>query len=237
VATSTDNSTPLNAQNQIHWAALQLGLVIVAITAFVETIRLDSTMNLAAARLGFAGAVLTWFCLLAGKVRYLARQPSDAGKSIWFKTYSVPTQFGIGTLLAVTLVFSIVSALFRIAGLPVQAVLIVFGVIAYVGVVQFVFDKSPRQASALAGAIPFAAWPLGNWFLFGPGFAFASFPEIAFISAYWALGGALLGWFIGALIGSVFMCFAGIHALFAKRSSASMAKCESSLPTVAGVAD
>jgi len=237
VATPTDNSTRLDARNRIQWAALQVGLAIVAITAFVETIRLNSTTPLGAARLCFAAAVYVWLCLLAARVWYLARQPSEAGKSIWFKTYSVPTRFGIGTLLAVTLVFAIVSALFRLAGAPVQVVLVVFGVIAYVGMVQFAFDKSPRQASVLAGAIPFAAWPVGNWYLFGPGFAVASFSEIAFISAYWAIGGALVGWLVGALIGSVFMCFAGVHAIFAKRASESIAKCESSSPTAPTVAD
>jgi len=237
MATSTDNSTRLNARNRIQWAALRVGLAIVAITAFVESIRLDSTTNLDAARLCFAAAVFIWFCLLAGKVWYRARQPSDARKGIWFKTYSVPTRFGIGTLLAVMLPFALLSALFRWAFWPAEALLIVFGIIAYVGVVQFVFDKSPRQASALAGAIPFAAWRLGNGFLFGPGFSFASITEIAFNSAYWALGGALVGWFVGAIIGSVFMCFAGIHALFANRSSGSLAKCESSSPTAPGVAD
>lgn len=221
---STDNSARLSAQNRILWAALQWGLVAIAIAAVVEICWASSTRTFEAARLCFAAAVYAWFCLLAGKVWYLTRRPNDAQEGIWLKTYSVPTRFGIGTLLAVTLAFGLLSGLFRWAGLPAQAVFVVFGIIAYVGVVQFVFDKSPRQASALAGAIPFAAWPLGNWFLYGPGFVVANFPEIAFMSAYWGLGGALLGYLVGATIGSVFMCFAGAHSLFAKPSGDSQLK-------------
>ena len=237
MATSTDNSTRLNARNRIQWAALQLGLFIVAMTAFVETIRASTTPSLDAARLSFAVAISAWFVGMAVQAWYLANPSDNEPKKGWFKTYSVPKRLGIGTLLVVLLPFGLWSAWSLWLSAPLGVVLAVLGIFIYIGVLQFLFDRTPRQVSALAGGIPFAAWPIGCWLLDELNFTSMGFSELAYTTACWGLGGALIGYIVGATIGSMFMCFASAHWLCRTCVGATSLNRDSAPPTAPAASD
>ena len=116
-------------------------------------------------------------------------------------------------MLAVTLAFSVLSAVFRWTLWEPTVVLLMLSFIGLVGVSQFAFDQAPRHASMLAGIVFFSV-PTGVYRLVTTtDLGVASLGDCAFYAALWSIVGAVLGYCAGIVVGSVFMFIAGGNAL------------------------
>src|SRR5881398_1223624 len=102
--------------------------------------------------------------------------------------YSVPRQFGLGTLFMLTFVFGLLSASVNWLEIPPAYVIFVLAFVCLVGLLQFVLDRAPRHASMLAGSL-FFPLVIGLWLLNSHTNYFASsLPSTwAFHAACWSV--------------------------------------------------
>jgi hypothetical protein len=133
------------------------------------------------------------------------------------RIYSVPRRFGLSTLLVVTVAVGTLSAIFRWLQLPAAAALVVLFFIGVVSAAQFIFNRAPRLASVLAGAIFFVLFAIAAQLMAGsPPFLYpgSELMEMIIGCSFW---GAICGYLTGVAIGSLFMLMAGTRAIFTKR--------------------
>jgi hypothetical protein len=192
-------------------AALAL-ISFVALIGSVLPISQTSLLAYEASRLVFAAAVfgsLILETIRAWRLSFGSARPQTAAS----KVYSVPRRFTLGGLLAVTLAFSVLSAVFRWALWEPTVVMLMLSFIGLVGASQFAFDQAPRHASVLAGIVFFSV-PTGAYRLATTTTSITySLGDGAFYAALWAIAGAVLGYCAGIVVGSVFMFIAGGRAL------------------------
>jgi hypothetical protein len=115
------------------------------------------------------------------------------------RVYRVPRRFGVGALLVVTAFFCGLLGVLRLFGSPPPITVYIGLQVAAAGVMQMVIRKSPRAASALAGAVLlpvtvvfFAVLYEGAW-------------EVIAATPCLAVAGFPLGYLAGGLIAGVFM--------------------------------
>jgi uncharacterized membrane protein len=130
--------------------------------------------------------------------------------------YSFPRRFGLGTLLVLTLAFSVLTAFCRWLQWPAEIVLGILLFFALVSAAQFAFDQAPREASMLVGSVVFAGLVVAWRAFLDQRFAWFTWLDIAFFTAICAFFGALIGYCTGTLVGSVFMFMAGANAVLKK---------------------
>jgi hypothetical protein len=135
------------------------------------------------------------------------------------RVYSVPRRFGLSTLLVVTVAVGILSAIFRWLQLPADAALIVLFFIGVVSSAQFIFNRAPRLASILAGAIFFVLFAAATQLFAGSQPSLYSDSELIEMIVGCSIWGALWGYLTGVAIGSLFMLIAGARAIFTKYSN------------------
>lgn len=196
-----------------------LGLAAVASLvgwAFSFSIASTSVWAYDASRFTFTATVVAGISLALGRVWSMSRAPSSEAPSRR-KTYSVPRQFGLATLLVVTFACAGLSAIFRWLQLPGNAALLVLCFISIISAAQFAFNRTPRWASVLAGSVSFllASWAMWRFSNRPPINVPAS--ELAFAFAWSAVRGGVAGYLTGASVGGIFMVIAGVNALFTGR--------------------
>ncbi|HEY2413898.1 MAG TPA: hypothetical protein VGI40_16725 [Pirellulaceae bacterium] len=135
------------------------------------------------------------------------------------RVYSVPRRFGLATLLVVTVAVGILSAIFRWLQLPAEAALIVLFFIGFVSTAQFLFNRAPRLASMLAGAIFFVLFAVAMQFIADSPPSIRSDNELIEAIVGCSLWGGLWGYLTGVAIGSLFMLIAGARAIFTKHTN------------------
>jgi putative addiction module component (TIGR02574 family) len=121
------------------------------------------------------------------------------------KIYSAPRRFDLATVFIVTLAYSVLLGVMSALRLPPVASLIVAGFITAIGVSQALLfgGKRPRLASVLVGTLIYALSLLGFWLATGQ----RAYPTSTFLvlGTYAAIGGAILGYLSGVVVGGVFL--------------------------------
>jgi hypothetical protein len=154
----------------------------------------------------FSAIVFGWLIYESRRAWQMSFGAGRSSAASVARVHSVPRRFGMGTLLVVTLAFSMLSALGRFALLPPLTVMLTFAFIGAVGLLQFIFDRAPRHASLLAGVIFFAV-PL-QVYLVGVNpnrFGFTYLNDFLFRTSCLVCLGATLGYVAGVVVGSLFM--------------------------------
>lgn len=154
------------------------------------------------------------------------RRAADRLHSIGSRVYGAPRRFDLATIFAVTssyaLLFGGLSLLFSEFGAP-GAYPIVSGVIGgfitIVGIGQAVLfgGTKPRQASFLVGGVLTVLICIGSWIL-SPRLYPA--PVILFMLGFAVVGGVILGYCAGGLVGGVFLFADLIRGRFGRSSPA-----------------
>jgi hypothetical protein len=121
------------------------------------------------------------------------------------KLYSVPRRFDMATIFVVTFAFSLLFAAMSGLRFPPAASLVIGGFIALVGVGQALLfgGKRPRTASLVVGASIYFLGMLTFWL--SEGQRMYPTPAILVMGSYSVIGGAILGYLSGVLIGGVFL--------------------------------
>jgi hypothetical protein len=153
------------------------------------------------ARFAFAAVILGAMAWLLWKGRHKAiTRPAGAAKC-----YGVPERFGIGALLAMVLLFAIVSAVLRWSNAPAVVSAFVLTLLAFAAVFQ-AFLAKPRTASLAAGALVFPGYFFVGQMLYAPRNLVGATPsEIAFMIALCVVSGAVAGYVAGVVVASVFL--------------------------------
>lgn len=130
-----------------------------------------------------------------------ARVDSPSDESPITKTYLVPQRFGVGTIMLGTALFGLLFAVMKWLDAPVPLIVAVASFLSCVALGQVIFQRAPRLASAVIGAI------------FHPALAVAYIATdpvvdpsgvVAAVVGY-AIFGALVGYITGGLIAGVFL--------------------------------
>jgi hypothetical protein len=121
------------------------------------------------------------------------------------KIYAAPRRFDLATIFVVTVAYSFLLAGMSLLQFPPVASLIVAGFVTLIGISQAVLfgGHQPRIASLIVGTVVFSCAILAYWLSGGP----RLIPTSAFlaIGAFVLIGGAILGYLSGTLIGGVFL--------------------------------
>ena len=130
---------------------------------------------------------------------------ANCAKSSRPKIYSAPRRFDLATVFIVTLAYSILFGLMSAVRFPPVAALIVAGFITAIGVSQALLfgGKRPRLASVIVGTLIYSLSLLGFWLATGQ----RAYPTstFLFLGTYVAIGGAILGYLSGTVVGGVFL--------------------------------
>ena len=120
------------------------------------------------------------------------------------KVYSAPRRFDLATIFVVTTAYSLLFAAMSGLQFPPIASLLIAGFITFVGIGQALLfhGSKPRQASIVVGSAVYTLATLAFWLFFKP-----PFPDglIFVMVGYSVVGGAILGYFAGVLVGGVFL--------------------------------
>jgi hypothetical protein len=121
------------------------------------------------------------------------------------KVYAVPRRFDLATIFVVTLAYSLLFGLMKGISVPTVASVVIAAFISIVGVGQaFLFGgKQPRTASLIAGVLVYLSFMIAAWLMNGPRMYPVSFMLI--VVSYSIIGGAILGYLAGAIVGGVFL--------------------------------
>jgi hypothetical protein len=121
------------------------------------------------------------------------------------KIYSAPRRFDLATIFVVTVAYSILLTGMGLLQFPPLASLIVAGFVTLIGISQALLfgGNQPRLASLLAGTVLYSIAMLAYWLAGGP----RLMPTSAFLALGTSvlIGGAILGYLSGTLIGGVFL--------------------------------
>jgi len=118
------------------------------------------------------------------------------------KVYSVPRRFSLAAIMIVTAAFAGLFGLMKWFGASPLAIAFVGLFLAGVGIAQMVLGKTPRSASAVAGAV---LLPLFTIISMKNPVEFFDHPEILVALPCLILGGLILGYGGGVLVGGVFL--------------------------------
>jgi len=121
------------------------------------------------------------------------------------KIYSAPRRFDLATILIVTFAYSLLFGAMKALSFPPTASVAIAGFISIVGVGQALLfgGKQPRTASLVVGAFVYAVCMAAAWLISGPRIYSAGL--ILLTASYTIVGGAILGYLAGTLVGSVFL--------------------------------
>jgi hypothetical protein len=132
------------------------------------------------------------------------------------KVYSAPRRFDLATIFVVTLAYSLLLGAMSAMTFPPVASLFVAGFVSLVGIGQAVLfgGARPRTSSVLVGIVLYVCAMLGVWILGGQ----RMYPtELMLIMASYSLvGGAILGYLAGALVGGVFLVAEKIRVRYSR---------------------
>jgi putative addiction module component (TIGR02574 family) len=121
------------------------------------------------------------------------------------KIYAAPRRFDLATIFIVTVAYSLLFSAMSLLQFPPVVSLVIAGFVTLVGIAQAVLfgGAQPRTASLIMGTVIFSIGMLA-WWVFGGS---RSFPPsvILIFGSFIVIGGAVLGYLSGALIGGVFM--------------------------------
>lgn len=119
------------------------------------------------------------------------------------KLYSAPRRFDLATMMAVTLAYALLFGAFRLAGIQATGVVLAAGFITCVGVSQAVLfrGKKPRLSSVLVGAVCLLGVYVVDIAIRDTLLA----PDLAATLMWFAVLGAILGYFAGVAVGTVFL--------------------------------
>lgn len=136
------------------------------------------------------------------------------------QVYSVPRRFDLATIFVIMLVFSMLFGAMKAFDFPPAASAIIAGFIFVVGAGQAFFFRGmqPRAASMVGGALAYAIGALVLWLFDGRRFYSAS--EFVIWISVSIVGGAVLGYLSGVLIGGVFLIADKLRNLFSRRRPA-----------------
>ena len=133
--------------------------------------------------------------------RLLARSPRSGAA----KVYAAPRRFDLATLFIVTIAYSFLLAGMSVLQFPPIASLAIAGFVTLVGVGQAVLfgGDRPRTASLIVGATVYSLGMLAYWLL---GWSrFIPLSGLFVIGTFVVIGGGILGYLSGTLIGGVFL--------------------------------
>jgi hypothetical protein len=150
--------------------------------------------------------------VLGGVVSFFWKSRREAEGNL-ARCYHFPDRFGIGSLLAMVLLFAVVSAVLRWSNAYPVVSGFVLSLLGLAAMLQALLPK-PRSASMAAGALLLPSFVLVAVFLYAPhrlGSLYLS--EFAFRGALLAVAGAVAGYIAGAIVASVFL----VLDLFATR--------------------
>jgi hypothetical protein len=121
------------------------------------------------------------------------------------KVYAAPRRFDLATIFIVTVAYSLLFSAMSLLQFPPVISLAIAGFVTSVGLGQAVLfgGAQPRTASLIMGSVIFSIGMLAYWVFGGSRY----FPPsvILIFGSFIVIGGAILGYLSGALIGGVFM--------------------------------
>ena len=131
--------------------------------------------------------------------------------------YSAPRRFDLATIFVVTSAYAILFGGFSALGAwPIVSV-VIGGYITVVGIGQAVLfgSEKPRSASILVGVVLHAIIWIGTW-VAAPRLLPAAF--VIFMAGYIVIGGVILGYCAGTLVGGVFLLADVLRGRFGRKS-------------------
>lgn len=165
-----------------------------------------------------SNALRLLFCLLAtyqlitlirdarSQLRELTSEPSEECVRT---TYAVPRRFGLGTMMLVTFVFGLLFAAFKGLNTPPVVCILITSLLVFVGMLQMVFDKVPRTASAAAGAVSYPLTLFVALLIYKRtsilSLGFGSPVDVGYIVLSHVVIGEMLGYVAGVLVAGVFL--------------------------------
>ena len=141
----------------------------------------------------------------------------DSGSGSVRRVYSVPRRFDLSTIFVVTLAYSLLLGAMKGLGVPPIASLIVAGFISSVGTGQALLfgGNQPRKASVVTGTLIYSMAMIAVWLINGP----RMYPTmvILIMASYTLIGGAILGYLSGAVVGGVFLIADKVRNRFSRK--------------------
>src|SRR5262249_26485806 len=130
------------------------------------------------------------------------------------KIYSAPRRFDLATIFVVTLAYSLLLGAMSAVSFPPMASLIIAGFVSLVGIGQAVLfgGARPRTASVLVGIVLYVCIMLAVWIFDGQRMYSTTF--LLVMTSYSLVGGAILGYLAGVLVGGVFLVAEKIRVRF-----------------------
>ena len=132
--------------------------------------------------------------------------------------YSAPRRFDLATIFVVTSAYAILfGGLSALDAFPIVS-FVIGGFVTFVGIGQAVLfrGEKPRSASMLVGVVLHAIIWIGAWVAFPRMYPAAL---ILFIAGYAVVGGVILGYCAGTLVGGVFLVADKLRGRFSVKSS------------------
>jgi putative addiction module component (TIGR02574 family) len=131
---------------------------------------------------------------------------ADCVRSSRPTVYSAPRRFDLATIFVVTSAYALLFGGMALLRIPAGASLLVAGFITIVGIGQALLFQGlrPRTASILVGIVVYMISMFGI-FVFASGMRM--YPGVMFLTivVYGLIGGTVLGYLAGAVVGSVFL--------------------------------
>lgn len=137
----------------------------------------------------------------------------------WGKTYSVPSRFGIGTIMIFTALLAVTLRAFDAMGAPRPVLVFVLGLMLVVGLAQAVLfaRKRPRFSSLIAGIavcdLVYLAFMIAALFRGGSPRHIAQTIALMFLVIPLTPLGAALGYVAGAALAGVFLVMDKVDSL------------------------
>jgi hypothetical protein len=145
----------------------------------------------------------------------------DSGPVKAPKVYSVPRRFDLSTIFVVTLAYSLLLGTMKALGVPPVASLVVTGFISIIAAGQALFfgGNQPRKASVLTGTVVYSIAMFSLWLYNGP----RMYPTmvIAIMASYTLIGGAILGYLSGVVVGGIFLIADKVRNRFGRKMGVS----------------
>ena len=153
-----------------------------------------------------------------GRRQFLkASSKSDAGSQRG--PYSVPRRFRLSTMIVVTTLFTMLCAFLKWTEIHVAGFVFITTLFGFVAILQFVLDKVPRTASILAGSVFLPVAIVIVYLANGQldHLTTVSIGELIIGGMVFFLLGAIVGYFVGALVAGIFLVIDGVAIrVFAK---------------------
>jgi hypothetical protein len=158
----------------------------------------------------------------AGQVNHFPWAPvrilmADSKPSPAWRVYSAPRRFDLTTIFIVTLAYSLLFGAMSALSFPAGTSAAIGGFILLVGAGQALLfgGTRPRTASLLVGTLIYSAAMLVVWIINGQRIMSAS--TLLIMSTYAIVGGAILGYLAGIIVGAVFLIADKLRMFFSRR--------------------